>query len=94
MQDNDDILNDSTIASSSVNYPNALQYHQEEEDENEQHFSKFAITVKLPKSQYRRQLEAEGSSQNDVRFTRQVLEASRLKNSSSQWLHCTGSRSF
>ncbi|KAI9361342.1 hypothetical protein BD770DRAFT_470715 [Pilaira anomala] len=37
---------------------------------------------------------AESSDQNDVNLVRQALEASRLKNSSSQWLHTSGSKSF
>lgn len=38
--------------------------------------------------------QAEGSDQNDVNLVRQALEASRLKNSSSQWLYTSGSKSF
>jgi hypothetical protein len=89
--EDDDPNNTSTIASTSFSYPNALSYHQEEEDQEDEHFSKFAITVKLPKSQLQKQAE---SSASDVRLARQALEISCMKNSSSQWLHFSGSKSF
>lgn len=73
----------------------------EEQDKDDHHFINFAITIKLPKSkqqqeQHLEQEEAAGSSSssNDVRMARQALETSRLKNSSSQWLHSSGSKSF
>lgn len=74
-------MDDSIHPSSSSTF----HYNQQPTNENNP-FSKFAITVKLPKS------KQDGS--NDVRLVRQALETSRLKNSSSQWLHSSGSKSF
>lgn len=80
-----------SVVPMSISYPNALSYHEEEEDLEDENFSRFAITVKLPKSQIQKEAE---SSTNDVKLARHVLETSRLKNSSSQWLHFSGSKSF
>lgn len=80
-------------AITSLNYLNASNYH-EEENANDENFSRFSITIKLPKSQIQKQAEAESSNRSDVRLARQVLETSRMKNSSSQWLQFSGSKSF
>jgi hypothetical protein len=74
-------MDDSIHPSSS----SASNYNQQPTNENGA-FSRFAITVKLPKSKQ--------NGSNDVRLVRQALETSRLKNSSSQWLHFSGSKSF
>ncbi|KAL9557101.1 hypothetical protein MBANPS3_001558 [Mucor bainieri] len=66
----------------------AAHYNPSSNHENQDAFSKFEITVKLPKS------KQDAAAANDVRLARQALEASRLKNSSSQWLHSSGSKSF
>ena len=51
----------------------------------EDQFPNFSTMIQQPSS----------SSSNDVRMARNALEASRLKNSSSQWLYNSyGSRSF
>ncbi|KAL0145637.1 hypothetical protein V8B55DRAFT_1348861 [Mucor lusitanicus] len=76
------MLDDSVHASTS----NAARYNPPSKNESNDAFSKFEITVKLPKS------KQDGAS--DVRLARQALETSRLKNSSSQWLHSSGSKSF
>lgn len=65
---------------------NATRYNPPSNNEAPDAFSKFEITVNLPKP------KKDGAS--DVRLARQALEASRLKNSSSQWLYSSGSKSF
>ncbi|GAN10301.1 hypothetical protein MAM1_0341c09839 [Mucor ambiguus] len=64
----------------------AAQYNPSSKTESQDAFSNFEITVKLPKPKQ--------DSTSDVRLARQALETSRLKNSSSQWLHSSGSKSF
>lgn len=79
--DNDDDKNDTTAnTSTSVSYPNALNSSGES--------GRNAIS----KSQQRH--DEPESSTSDVRMARNALEASRLNNSSSQWLHSSSSRSF
>ncbi|CEP08434.1 hypothetical protein [Parasitella parasitica] len=63
-------------------------YHGLNDSQENDPFSEFAVTVKLPKS------KQDGAVVSDVRLARQALETSRLKNSSSQWLHSSGSKSF
>lgn len=88
-EDDDDGEND-TVAntSTSVSYPNALNCSGESSKDGQT----ATISAKIPKSHQRR--DEPESNTSDVRMARNALEASRLNNSSSQWLHSSSSRSF
>lgn len=91
-----------TNASNSISYPDVLNYYQEgivNSSKAAQNSSKYAITIKIPTKTQHQQLQQQRhdepeSSTSDVKMARNALEASRLKNSSSQWLHSSSSRSF